>query len=67
MVILGLILLFFSQEPLHASYLMVVFPVFLLLLVTNIKSQQRGVVLEEAEEKRQLAYGVVSSKEIYIC
>ncbi|VIS87925.1 competence-induced protein Ccs4 [Streptococcus pneumoniae] len=41
-VILGLILLFFSQEPLHASYLMVVFPVFLLLLVTNIKSQQRG-------------------------
>lgn len=40
--ILGLILLFFSQEPLHASYLMVVFPVFLLLLVTNIKSQQRG-------------------------
>ncbi|HGR7936132.1 TPA: damage-inducible protein CinA [Streptococcus pneumoniae] len=39
---LGLILLFFSQEPLHASYLMVVFPVFLLLLVTNIKSQQRG-------------------------
>lgn len=41
-VILGLILLFFLQEPLHASYLMVVFPVFLLLLVTNIKSQQRG-------------------------
>ena len=41
-VILGSVLLFFSQEPLHASHLMFIFPVFLLLLMTTIKGQQGG-------------------------
>ena len=40
--ILGLVVIFFTQDPLHASRLMLIFPVFLLLLVSNIKGQQSG-------------------------
>ena len=40
--ILGLVVIFFTQDPLHASRLMIIFPVFLLLLVSNIKGQQSG-------------------------
>ena len=40
--ILGLVVIFFTQDPLHASRLMLIFPVFLLLLVSSIKGQQSG-------------------------